>query len=612
MSDFDNIINERLNEDDGEFFPRKEANWDKLSQRLAAFEAANPVDDFDKTVNNRLNEEASEFYPRRAMNWDKMSARLAEFEAANPLPLPVQTPVLTAVWKRWVIASAAAALIGVCGLLFWESSQMKSLEQQNAGLTKELVELKSAQSQPSAGTVIEQKKTVETRTTTEITKTVIAQSTKANDPNSATKSSSPIPNRLGNSTVSQKETVAPFEQKQANTPQTKQFTAVVDNKLNNNKKETGKTESSKNEVVQKRNNDQVANVDNKNVPNEVPFDKQNEPLNSQKVNIDGSISTPSVSTGVLEGSQATIVKNKPNEVKIEPKKEGESIKNELKNLDKIEVVAQTPPSVKDPILDKKEETTTQNTAIATIEKTKVDTSNKTNIVVQKDNVTAENKVTPQIIVPIKKKSWKTLLPSGFTVGVNAVFGTALPEVRGIMPTQGFGLSAGLELTKHISLTGTADFLESHFEVGDRPKKNFRPKDEPNPPHGNSELRRFKGDQHSRLLSLNAKYLFSPIWKGIRPSVFMGHSWQKIEGRPVDYVFQDITTNVETSVAVQVETEQIKGLWQAGIGLEKKIKRWTFGISAEAQRDFSNTKDVNGNPIASTFGILRGGLRFNIF
>ena len=84
MSDFDNIINERLNEDDGAFFPRKEANWDKLSQRLAAFEAANPVDDFDKTVNNRLNEDEGEFYPRRAMNWDKMSARLAEYEAANP------------------------------------------------------------------------------------------------------------------------------------------------------------------------------------------------------------------------------------------------------------------------------------------------------------------------------------------------------------------------------------------------------------------------------------------------------------------------------------------------------------------------------------------------
>ena len=82
MSDFDNIMNERLNEDDGAFFPRQEANWDKLSQRLAAFEAANPLDNFDQTINNRLNDAEGEFFPRREMNWDKLTQRLTDFETA--------------------------------------------------------------------------------------------------------------------------------------------------------------------------------------------------------------------------------------------------------------------------------------------------------------------------------------------------------------------------------------------------------------------------------------------------------------------------------------------------------------------------------------------------
>ena len=49
MSDFDKIINDRLNEDDGEFFPRKEANWDKLSQQLADFDKANPSSSFRRS-----------------------------------------------------------------------------------------------------------------------------------------------------------------------------------------------------------------------------------------------------------------------------------------------------------------------------------------------------------------------------------------------------------------------------------------------------------------------------------------------------------------------------------------------------------------------------------
>ena len=179
MSDFDKIINDRLNEDDGELFPRKEANWDKLSQRLA---------DFDK---------------------------------ANPLPKDTPQPVMRPVWKRFAWMSAAAVLVGVSGLLFWHFNEVGRVKQENARLQQEVAALKQDQQSANPETILNRKVIIQSDTVYQTTKTV-TQSGIANSP-------AKIPE-----TQSSRDNNAPsvFEEKQGNLNKNKQNTAVVDSKIN--------------------------------------------------------------------------------------------------------------------------------------------------------------------------------------------------------------------------------------------------------------------------------------------------------------------------------------------------------------------------------------------
>lgn len=627
MSDFDNIINDRLNEDDGEIFPHREMNWDKLSQRLDIFEAANPQNDFDNTINNRLNEDDGEFFPRREMNWDKLSQRLDDFEVANPLPKVVELPkpALSTAWKRWAWTSAAAALVGVSGLLIWHFNEVKTLEQRNAELAQQIKTYEAApknNADTAFGKVTGDK--IGTAATAE--KTTVGQSQISTDSaNRGTQLAGISTNSNDKTSIAQKQ----IQQTQANTPQNKQTGAIVDTKSGNRTIETGKTGNANDAAIQKRKNSQIARMDNKKVQNALPFDKQNAPLNGQKLQLNESIvnQAPSVKTDISEANKANLAQKKPNNVPIAPKAGDENVQLDKKNLDKVETVTQVSPSpnnrdastVTESGVTKNNDsetpktsvgvTETPKTEVAATETPKVDSVAKNTGIVQNETKTAEN---PPIIVPKDKdKKWlKAILPKGFAIGLEGLYGSVLPEVPGLTPTVGKGLSAELMVTKNISLAASGDLLETQFDVGERPKR-FHVKDEPDPHKPNVELHRIKGEQHSRLLSLNAKYIFGQKWWA-QPSISVGHSWQKIEAYSANFVFRDITTNAETPVEVRVETEKVRNLWQAGVGVEKRIKRWTFAVSAEMQKDFSAPTDPNGKVVASNFGILRGGVKFNIF
>lgn len=632
MSDFDNIINDRLNEDDGEIFPRREMNWDKLSQRLDIFEAANPQNDFDNTINNRLNEDDGEFFPRREMNWDKLSQRLDDFEVANPLPKVVDLPkpALTATWKRWAWTSAAAALMGVSGLL-WHLSEVKTLEERNAKLAQQIEEYKTAPNNTDTafGKVTSDK--IGTNATTAqigVGQTPISP----NNSNNGAQSVEITTNATDKTAIAQKQIATDLQQNQINTSQNKLNSAVGNINSRNRAIETGKTGNATEAAILKRKNSQIAEMANKKVQNSLPFDKKNMPLNGQKVQFNESIvhqTVPSVNSDISETNRVNGTQNKSNNVPIAPKTGDGNVQLDQKNLDKIETVAQVPPSVSEPIVTKSNDSEPPKTAVGATEppktavdntevsKTavagtnipKVDSVAKNNAVVQNETKIAEN---APIIVPKDnaKKRLKDFLPKGFAIGLEGLYGSILPEVPGLAPTVGKGLSAELMVTKNISLAASGDLLETQFDVGERPKR-FHVKDEPDPHKPNVELHRIKGEQHSRLLSLNAKYIFGQKWWA-QPSISVGHSWQKIEAYSANFVFRDITTNAETPVEVRVETEKVRNLWQAGVGVEKKIKRWTFAVSAEMQKDFSAPTDPNGKVVASNFGILRGGVKFNIF
>lgn len=563
MSDFDKIINDRLNEDDGEFFPRKEANWDKLSQRLV---------DFDK---------------------------------ANPLPKETPQPVMRPVWRRYAWTSAAAVLIGVSGLLFWHFNEVNNVKQDNTRLRQEVAALKQGQQSANTETIVNRKVIIQNDTIYQTTKTIVTPSDMAKNTDKASASQN-------NKSIS---TPSVFEGKQGDSNKNKQNAAIVDNKKNKNNSKIGENQNPKDAVIQRNQGNQIVKIDNKNTVNAVPFDKKNEPLKQQKTQLNDATVTqidPSLSPSGLETNKADGLENKQNALVVSPKTEEGIVKTDRKNIETIESVTQVPPSVSTSVLDKKEDLEATNTDVLALEKAKQDSLVQALVALQeaKSDVESEQ-ITPPIIKTDKGlKRLQKFLPKGFAVGVHGTYGSVLPQIQGVKATTGKGLSAELAVTKNISVAVTGDFLETHFELRERPTR-FRLPDAPDPQKPNVSLHHINGEQKSRMLSVNVKYVVGKEW-WIQPFVTLGHSWLKIDGHAVNFVFKDFTTGQEIPSQANIKTEKVKDLWQVGVGLEKKISRWTFGVSAELQKDFSNPKDYKGDSIAANFGILRGGVKFNIF
>ncbi len=563
------------------------------------------MSDFDKIINDRLNEDDGEFFPRKEANWDKLSQRLAEFDKANPLPKETPQPVMRPVWRRLVWMSAAAVLVGVSGLLFWHFNEMNGVKQDNARLQQEVVALKHNQESANPETILNRKVIIQNDTIYQTTKTVVTSSDIA-------KSIENVPVSESNRSSS---TPSVFEGKQGDLNKNKQNAAIVENKTNKNNSEIVKNQNPKDAVIQRSQSNQIVNIDNKNAVNAVPFDKKNEPLKEQKAQLNDATVTqidPSISPSAVETNKADGLGNKQNAVIVSPKTEEGIVKTDRKNIENVETVTQVPPSVSTPILDKKDGLEAAKTDVLALEKTKQDSLTQVRVALQEAKSNEESEqVTPPIIKTDKGlKRWQSFLPKGLAVGVHGTYGSVLPQIQGVKATTGQGLSVELAITKNISVAVTGDFLETHFELRERPK-HFRLPDAPDPQKPNVSLHHINGEQKSRMLSVNAKYVVGKEW-WIQPFITLGYSWRKIDEHPVNFVYKDFTTGAETPRQATVDTENLKSLWQGGVGFEKKIKRWTFGVSAEIQKDFSNTTDRSGNSIATNFGVLRGGVKFNIF
>jgi hypothetical protein len=581
------------------------------------------MSDFDNIMNDRLNDDDGEFFPRCEANWEKLSGRLAEFEAANPLPKATPSPILRTAWRRWAFTSAAAAaLIGVSGLLMWHFNEVSSVQMENDRLQKEITALKSSQQSVNPNAQIETKSNIQIDV-----QAAVNQSEKTNNPNKLAETpitetnrvnSTPSPSNRDASTVS----TPVLAQKQGVLNDNRQNTAVIDNVLNKNKKEIVRKETAKAAVSPKRNDSQLSAMDNRKVLNAILFDKKNESLNVQKKNLKDGLASqtdPSVKTDILEGNKGAFVENKQNSIDIAPQTVVDNIKTGTKELDTVETVAQnipkqndTPQTIAPTNIEKKEEVETAKTDIVVVEKTKEEAAKKTiDIAIEevKPNAQTEN-VTPPIIPTDKNKRFQKFLPKGFAVGINGTYGSALPEIQGLKATTGMGASARLMLTRNIGLAVQGDLLETHFELRERPN-HFHLPEAPDPKKPNVGLHHINGERKSRMLSVTAQYIFGQKW-WIQPFVSVGHSWLKIDEHEVKFVFKDLTTGEETPSKATASTEKIKSLWQVGVGLEKKIKRWSFGVSAEMQKDFSHPTDPMNKTVASNFGILRGGVKFNIF
>ncbi len=569
------------------------------------------MSDFDKIINDRLNEDDGEFFPRKEDNWDKLSERLAEFDKVNPLPKDAPAPPMRTVWKRVAWSSAAAVLIGVSGLLFWYFKEINDVKQQNARLQEEVATLKLDKKTSNPEAIFEKQNTARVDTNNKTSATVASQSSGAGNAVKTPETQRSV----------EKNTPSVLEEKQGRLDKNKQNTAIIDSKMPNTNTVTYKKASPKNAVIQRKKDNQIAKIDNQKVIDAVPLDKNNASLKPQKTQLTDNIASQTdanQSVSGLETNKTNGAGNKQNDIAIAPKTDGSNVKIDRKNIENVETVTQIPPSVassltmtQNPISDKNNASEQVKTDVLALEKAKQDSLTQVLVALQEAKSAAESATPPIIKTDKGLKRWRQFLPKGFAIGAEGFYGSIMPQIAGIHPTTGQGLTAELKFAKNISITVSGDFLETHFELQERPRRFHLP-DAPDPQKPNVGLHRIKGEQKSQMLSVNAKYVIGTEKWWVQPFVTLGHSWRTIDEHPVNFVFKDFTTGVETPSQTKVNTEKVNNLWQVGIGLEKKIKRWTFGISTEMQRDFAKNTDPNGNRVATNFGILRGGVKFNIF
>jgi hypothetical protein len=568
------------------------------------------MSDFDNIINDRLNEdEGMEHFPRREANWAKMANRLAQFEAENPLPNQVVAPTtgVSLAWRRFVWLSAAATLVGIASLLIWQFREVDKIKQENVQLRHEVDRLKQPDSQSAlppfdATAVVKNEMSfkpnsnpIEAQTQpsdrpasiSQMTHTPIKTPAPSGGVLSATREpygqKDPLSQAVSVDNLKKKTTkpvdnqlLVPFAQKQ------------IGNEINFDK--TGKEansplEASKSKSAMGSKKEQIAQTESKDlVPKPEPLVKPNEPLAEQKTE-----------------TQWTTA-DKPSDKKTESAVVVATTE-EVKTESQADVAVNSPQNTGSKPLEGEEgktETTAGKTEAAAAQNT-------------------EAAKTP-IIPTDKGKSlkWKNL---GVSIGVNGVSNHFLPRLRGVENSRGFGLAAQMNLTKQFSLTVNADFLTTEFELrntpnaGHLPRGAGRPKDwrdtSRRPPRPNFDLNKAQCENQSRFVSVGLRYTL-PIKTMIQPSIFIGHTWRKTEEFDIRFQFKDpISDEIATTVEV-VPTERIANIWQLGLAFEKSLKRFTFGLSAEYQKDFSGVTLPNGQNIVADAAILRGGIKYRIF
>lgn len=193
----------------------------------------------------------------------------------------------------------------------------------------------------------------------------------------------------------------------------------------------------------------------------------------------------------------------------------------------------------------------------------------------------------------------------FRAGAHAVFGFVQPKQAGISVLRGQGIAAELRTLPAFWLTASADLL--NFEVG---TKGFEPKFHPyrdslpEPPnsgggggggHHHHRLVAVESDQQQLRLGLGLRYVL-PLQFWAQPSVRVAHEWVRTASASVIFKYEEDHgpgpgpgpgPNPDEAFVVQKTGDQwLSNQWRFGIGLEKEMPHWTFGISADYSKNFS--------------------------
>lgn len=240
--------------------------------------------------------------------------------------------------------------------------------------------------------------------------------------------------------------------------------------------------------------------------------------------------------------------------------------------------------------------TVQNTRTLTL----VDSLQKA-ILALKDSLLAEQEK-PLVAAEIKP----VVKPAGklFRIGAHATLGFVQPGQKGVSPLRGQGASFEAKVWKSIWASLTADWLNHDVSTTEFiPKFHSHHDTIPKPPSGGGGGG--SGPFHAKLVLVESAVRQQHVGIGIRynlpvrfwiqPALRVAHEWVHISPSLVTYKFQEDDPGgpgpnphpeEDRYTAEKFPGKWLSNRWRMGLGLEKELPNWTFGLWTDYSRDFS--------------------------
>jgi len=203
---------------------------------------------------------------------------------------------------------------------------------------------------------------------------------------------------------------------------------------------------------------------------------------------------------------------------------------------------------------------------------------------------------PPVIKPVRYRS-------RVQAGVQAVVGATQPNIAGVSPITGQGLTAEFSPFRNIWVTTSVDWLR--FEVS---TEKFFPRfhshhTKPEPPNSGPgpnpgskhELVKVESSQRHMQYALGLRYAL-PVHGWLRPSVRAAHTWTRVAPGFVSFEFDEPGQGPggkhDPEYLVQKEKAQnLRNIWRLGAGIEHDVARWSFGLWADYSKNLAATDDT---------------------
>ncbi|HLP95904.1 MAG TPA: hypothetical protein VK168_17805 [Saprospiraceae bacterium] len=322
-------------------------------------------------------------------------------------------------------------------------------------------------------------------------------------------------------------------------------------------------------------------------------------------------STPKAAATHIENEQ-----NRPTKVKSNPKSRSDKspvLQTEQQKAivpalsEPIASLPELPPSAADKQSTPVAPTVAQNAAAASdsiqvaLALMMVDSLQKALVALQDSLLAREDKpMAAAEIKPVVKASGKH-----FRIGAHATMGFVLPKQKGVSSIRGQGISFEARVWKSLWVSATADWLNHNVATSEFiPKFHSHHDTIPKPPggggggggggHFNSKLVLVESAIRQQHLGIGLRYNL-PVKFWVQPAVRVAHEWVHISPSLATYKFRDDDPGgpgpnphpeEDRYTAEKFPAKWLSNKWRMGLGLEKELPNWTFGLWADYSKDLS--------------------------